>query len=177
MGNVWKGISNEKMYQAEADVWKAGGIDSSCVTAKNVHLGGDDPEYFIRQIDIAPTTPGLPRIVMIHGYGGGGPIFVKMVALMREHFWVTTIDLLGLAASGRPDFQAREYDQASAWFLHSMYEWVKRAGLDHEPFHLLGHSFGGFIAGQYAYKYPEQIKSLILLSPVGVERRPKDREL
>ena len=110
MGNVWKGISDEKMYQAEKALWKAGGVDPSLITAKNVHLGGSDPEHFIRQIDIEPSKPGLPRMVMIHGFGGGGPMFCKMVALMRERFSVTTIDLLGLAGSGRPDFAAREYD-------------------------------------------------------------------
>ena len=155
MGNAWKGISDNKMYKAEMALWKAGGVDPSLVTAKNVHLGGDDPEYFIRQIDVAPLKPNLPRIVMIHGFGGGGPIFVKMAALMREHFRVITIDLLGLGASGRPDFEAREYEQASSWFLHSIYEWVKQTGLENEPFHLLGHSFGGFIACQYAFQYPK----------------------
>ena len=35
-------------------------------------------------------------------------------------------------------------------------------------FTLLGHSFGGFIAGLYSIKHSESVKKLIFLSPVGV---------
>lgn len=35
--------------------------------------------------------------------------------------------------------------------------------------HLVGHSLGGWIAVSYALKYPEQISSLVLLAPEGVE--------
>ena len=37
-----------------------------------------------------------------------------------------------------------------------------------EKFTLLGHSFGGFIAGLYSIRYPESVKKLIFLSPVGI---------
>ena len=39
--------------------------------------------------------PGLPKIVMIHGFGGGGAIFYKMIKHLKEHYEVITIDLLG----------------------------------------------------------------------------------
>ena len=32
---------------------------------------------------------------------------------------------------------------------------------------------GGFIAGQYARKYPHNMKGLIMLSPLGVPKRPE----
>jgi pimeloyl-ACP methyl ester carboxylesterase len=41
---------------------------------------------------------------MIHGYGGGGAVFSKMIAHMSNYYEVITIDLLGMGASGRPDF-------------------------------------------------------------------------
>ncbi|ODV79634.1 alpha/beta-hydrolase [Suhomyces tanzawaensis NRRL Y-17324] len=36
--------------------------------------------------------------------------------------------------------------------------------------YLIGHSFGGYWSGSYSLKYPDNLKHLILLSPVGVER-------
>lgn len=39
-------------------------------------------------------------------------------------------------------------------------------------FILCGHSFGGYIAGNYALKYQTNIRKLIMLSPIGV--RPGD---
>jgi len=38
-------------------------------------------------------------------------------------------------------------------------------------FVLAGHSFGGFIAGHYACKYPHHIRKLLMLSPFGVPKR------
>jgi pimeloyl-ACP methyl ester carboxylesterase len=40
--------------------------------------------------------------------------------------------------------------------------------MDLKDFHLLGHSFGGFLVTSYALKYPERIKKLILAAPVGI---------
>jgi abhydrolase domain-containing protein 6 len=91
---------------------------------------------------------------MIHGFGGGGPVFCRMVAKMRTHFTVTMIDLLGLGGSGRPDFLSQEYEYAKNWFLDSIHEWTEKTGFAGEPFHLIGHSFGGTIAGMYAFEFP-----------------------
>jgi pimeloyl-ACP methyl ester carboxylesterase len=35
-------------------------------------------------------------------------------------------------------------------------------------FYLAGHSFGGYLVGNYALKYHKHIKKLVLLSPVGI---------
>jgi len=41
-------------------------------------------------------------------------------------------------------------------------------------FILAGHSFGGYICGHYAIKYPQHIKKLLMLSPAGVVKRPDE---
>ena len=41
-----------------------------------------------------------------------------------------------------------------------------------ESLHLAGHSLGGYLAAQYALKYPKNIDSLILISPVGFPQQP-----
>ena len=107
------------MVDAELALWEAGGVKSSWVEVRDVCLG--KPDYYIRQTDIKPVTPGLPRVLMIHGFGGGGPVFCRMAAHMRTHFSVTTIDLLGLGGSGRPDFISQDYEYATSWFLDSIH--------------------------------------------------------
>lgn len=46
---------------------------------------------------------------------------------------------------------------------------------ENESIHLAGHSLGGYLAAQYALKYSKNIKSLILISPVGLPEQP-DRD-
>ena len=40
-------------------------------------------------------------------------------------------------------------------------------------FYLIGHSFGGYLMGNYAVAYPQHIKQLLLLSPIGIRKRPE----
>ena len=43
-----------------------------------------------------------------------------------------------------------------------------------EKFVLAGHSFGGYIVGNYACRYPQHIKKLLMLSAVGVQTKPEE---
>ena len=45
---------------------------------------------------------------------------------------------------------------------------------ENEEYYLAGHSLGGYLSTEFALKYPQQIKKLILLSPVGIPQRPKN---
>jgi cardiolipin-specific phospholipase len=45
---------------------------------------------------------------------------------------------------------------------------------DLKGFFLAGHSFGGYISGHYACKYPQNLKKVLMLSPAGVVKRPED---
>ena len=38
-------------------------------------------------------------------------------------------------------------------------------------FYLAGHSFGGYIVGNYAVQYHRHVKKIILMSPIGVKER------
>ena len=109
---------------------------------------------------------------MIHGFGGGGPVFSRMVVHLRKYFRVTTIDILGLAGSGRPDYNPSSPKEALSFFIEAINKWVTKTALDQSPFHLLGHSFGGYIAAKYAAAHPTHILSLTLFSPIGVDMRP-----
>ena len=41
-------------------------------------------------------------------------------------------------------------------------------------FFLVAHSFGGYLSGNYALKYNQHIRKLILLSPIGVRVKPEE---
>jgi pimeloyl-ACP methyl ester carboxylesterase len=41
--------------------------------------------------------------------------------------------------------------------MDSCKKWFDKSKIAEEKYYLLGHSLGGFLAGQYAAKYPENI--------------------
>ena len=45
-----------------------------------------------------------------------------------------------------------------------------------KKFYLIGHSFGGYMAGMYAVKYPQYVEKLILASPLGIRVAPEGEE-
>ena len=48
--------------------------------------------------------------------------------------------------------------------------------MDLDNFTLLCHSFGGYIGGWYALRFPEHVSRIIFMSPLGVDRIPEDIE-
>lgn len=115
------------------------------------------------------TGEKKPVLVLIHGYGGGGALFHKVMKPLTEYFHLILIDIIGMGASSRPDnFNARTFtpQESADYFVEYLETW--RSFMQLTDFYLAGHSFGGYIVGLYASKYPENLKKVILLSPIGV---------
>ena len=70
---------------------------------------------------VRPENEHLPKLVMIHGFGGGGAVFFKMIKHLRRFFAVYAIDLLGQGMSGRPDYEIKhDFDATVAYFTESI---------------------------------------------------------
>lgn len=54
------------------------------------------------------------------------------------------------------------------YYVNSMEQWRNLNKI--EKFHLVGHSFGGYISYKYAKKFPNVVNKLCLISPLGMER-------
>lgn len=68
------------------------------------------------------------------------------------------------------------------WSLDNYIKWVKdyieekiNSGEIKEPFFLLGHSFGGRVSINFAIRYPDKVKGLILVSSAGIRNRKISR--
>lgn len=55
------------------------------------------------------------------------------------------------------------------YYTSAIDQWRELSGIQKIDY-LVGHSYGGHWSGSYSVRYPENLKSLILLSPVAVER-------
>ena len=71
MGNRWKGISAERLYECETEMLLLHGIPTEAYTIRNVSLSADEDNY-IHEIRVKGYSEDLPTLVMIHGYMAGG---------------------------------------------------------------------------------------------------------
>lgn len=82
--------------------------------------------------------------------------------LIDQGYRVVTFDQLGTGASDRPT-------DAALWTIERYVEETEtvRTALGLGKVHLLGHSWGGWLAIDYALAYPDALKSLILADTVA----------
>ncbi|QYA03591.1 proline iminopeptidase-family hydrolase [Rhizobium sp. B21/90] len=82
--------------------------------------------------------------------------------LAAKGYRVVTFDQLGTGASDRPD-------DAALWTIERYVEETEtvRQALGLGKVHLLGHSWGGWLAIDYALRYPDNLLSLILEDTVA----------
>jgi pimeloyl-ACP methyl ester carboxylesterase len=105
-------------------------------------------------------------LVLLHGYGGSRILYYPMLKELSEHYNVFCLDMLGMGLSSRPKTKFNNTKECIDFFVESTEAWRKSMNI--EKIYLGGHSFGGYMACHYALKYPERVKKLLLLSPVGI---------
>ena len=100
-------------------------------------------------------------VLLIHSGGFTSRQWRKLAELLAPSYRVLAPDLLGYGAQGRwPDGEPFHFDQ-DLEFLESL------LGRDGEPAHLVGHSYGGFLALQLALRRPDLVRSIAVYEPVA----------
>lgn len=122
-------------------------------------------------IDVRGPVGGTP-IMLIHGSVGWSGFWKDISANLAAKGWrVIAIDVPPFGYSER-DPKSR-YDRVSQAKRFS--EIVTQLG--ERPVHVVGHSFGGGAATEFALRYPEQVQSLILVdAAMGAIDPAKGRE-
>ena len=113
---------------------------------------------------LAYRTAGAgPVLVLLHGMAGSSLTWRFVLPTLAQHFTVVAPDLLGHGESAKPH---TEYSvSAHANVLRDLL-----AALGHERATIVGQSFGGGVAMQFAYQYPERCERLVLVSSGGLGR-------
>ena len=100
----------------------------------------------------------LPLLLLHGGPGSSHECFENFESLLAPHgYQVIVYDQLGSHNSDKPTDQ-------SLWTIERFTEEVEevRQGLGLETFFLLGHSWGGMLAIEYALKYQQHLRGLII---------------
>ena len=107
---------------------------------------------------------GQPLLIL-HGWGGSLESWKNIQErVIAEEYQVTTVDLPGFGETSPPP---------KVWgiadYSEFVYKFVDKLGIKRTA--ILGHSFGGQIAIQFAVKYPDKADRLLLCAAAGVRRK------
>jgi len=131
--------------------WKAG------LHKKTINWNDKPIVYLENESDSSKET-----IVMIHGYAANKENWVRFAAYLTETYHLVAIDLPGHGESVK-DLNINYNWENQVQNLHDIL-----AQMNISTFHMAGNSMGGEISCLYAVKYPDQVKSLLLIDPGGI---------
>ncbi len=130
----------------------------SSFTEETVSVAGIDVHYY--------RGGDGPPLLTLHG-GGGNPGWLIVHEALSAHYTVYAPSHPGFGITPRPEWIAHPSDMAVfyLWMLQEM-------GLD--KIHLMGHSFGGWLAADMATTCPQIVDRLVLVDAVGVKPERSD---
>ncbi len=126
---------------------------------RDIHLN-TTPPLTLSAIDIAPESPRR-TLVFLHGFGGNARQWAYQLTHFSDQDRVIALDLRGHGHSARPD---GPYDVPT---LVADLEAVFEALDLQEPVVLVGHSFGGALAVEFAVAHPERVDKMVLIAAAG----------
>ena len=105
----------------------------------------------------------LPLLVLVHGAPGAWYGYMNLMddSLLQQNFKIISIDRLGY---GKSDYGKEELSvQLQALSIKEIMEKENTSG---KKIYLIGRSYGAPIAAWLAINYPQEIKKLVMISPV-----------
>ncbi len=101
---------------------------------------------------------GTP-VVLLHGRTGTSAMWQPNIEALAERYPVYAVDLLGEPGCSVQSVSIRHGGDQAAWLNQLL------AALDLDAVHLLGASFGGWLAMNQAIRAPERVTSVSVLDP------------
>ena len=110
----------------------------------------------------AGADSGGPTVVLLHGLASSSQTWAAVLPLLGRHAHVIAPDLLGHGRSAKP----RSGDYSLGAYASGLRDLL--ITLDLDPATVVGHSFGGGVAMQFAYQFPELAERLVLVASGGL---------
>ena len=108
-----------------------------------------------------------PTILLLHGYTANKDNWLRFAAYLTKDYHVVIPDIPGYGESSK--IEEDSYDLSSQ--VSRLHKFAQ--AIDLKKFHVAGNSMGGFFAGTYAVRYPDEIISLGLFGAAGVRSLEK----
>jgi pimeloyl-ACP methyl ester carboxylesterase len=102
-----------------------------------------------------------PVLVLVHGVAGSSATWDVVLPALARHYTVVAPDLLGHGQSDKP-----RHDYSLGAYANMVRDVMIALGIDRAT--IVGHSFGGGVAMQFAYQHPSRCERLVLESSGGL---------
>ena len=102
-----------------------------------------------------------PTLLLLHGLGCTHRTWLPVLDSLARRYTVIAPDLLGHGESDKP-----RADYSIGAFANGMRDLLTVLGIDKVT--VVGHSFGGGVAMQFAYQFPERTERLVLVGSGGL---------
>jgi pimeloyl-ACP methyl ester carboxylesterase len=102
-----------------------------------------------------------PVLLMLHGLGCDHTTWDPVIDILARRYTVIAPDLLGHGRSDKP-----RADYSVGGYANGMRDLLTSLGIDRVT--VVGHSFGGGVAMQFAYQFPERTERLVLVGSGGL---------
>ena len=106
-------------------------------------------------------TGSGPALLLLHGLGCDHTTWEPVIRELARRHTVIAPDLLGHGLSDKP-----RADYSLGGYANGMRDLLTVLGIDSAT--VVGHSFGGGVAMQFAYQFPERTERMILVAPGGL---------
>ncbi len=104
-----------------------------------------------------------PPLLLLHGIGSNRRTWRPVLPALARRFTVVAPDLLGHGESAKP-----RADYSLGGFANGMRDLLGMLGMERAT--VIGHSFGGGVAMQFAYQFPERTDRVVLEASGGLGR-------
>jgi len=108
--------------------------------------------------------PQAAPLVLLHGGNVNSAMWLRSLPTWSKHFRVHAVDVIGDPGFSAPTRPPCRTDEHALW-LEEVFSSLKM-----ERAHIVGASFGGWIALDFATRRPGAVDRLVLLAPAGVVR-------
>ncbi len=102
-----------------------------------------------------------PALLLLHGLGCDHTTWQPVISALARRYTVIAPDLLGHGRSAKP-----RADYSVGGYANGMRDLLTVLGIDRVT--VVGHSFGGGVAMQFAYQFPERTERMVLVAPGGL---------
>jgi len=121
----------------------------------------DVPSRFGMTHVVASGPQDAPPLVLLHGYMATSTMWTPNIADFSQDYRVYAIDVMGQPGKSVPGEPVRSESDYAEWLTATL------DALHLDRVSLLGMSYGGWLALNYAIAAPHRVQRLVLLSPGG----------